>query len=123
MKRILCLLLLSFVLVTGCTSEERLIFSGEGDHWKAQYIADRSENDQAASGSVSYIGEEAVPDRIEYRLEYGSAGSNGDVPLKDGAANLNRSSCGNCSVLQKDSEILVTITWEGKTEEFLLSSE
>lgn len=135
-KKIIILLTMAIIL-SGCTNGDRYNFSGNGNNWEVIYTVEvTNEVEQQTSGTIKYIGENEVPEAIDYKIEYqnensnSTAGDSGEAsPLKGGTAEFESivcgksTVCGNCAIIQKDEEIEAEITWNGQTENFLLTTD
>ncbi|XKE96519.1 membrane lipoprotein lipid attachment site-containing protein (plasmid) [Metaplanococcus flavidus] len=128
MKKIILLFIMSLVL-SGCNSEdsgESYEFSGNSEHWEVIYTVEVSkDNDKVKKGTVEYIGEGEAPESIDYKLEMNTSGTSGtNARLIDGVANMGTSSCGGgCDPVQGDQEVEVEITWDGQTENLILTTD
>lgn len=124
MKRIIVLLVFLFIL-SGCVNGDRYRynFSGSSENWDVLYIVDVSDGtNQVKNGIVKYIGEGDSPDTIEYKLESnsGTAEDTGII-IEHGNGNIANIECTGCKVIQKDEEIKVAISWNGQTENLILT--
>ncbi|ANU21388.1 hypothetical protein BBI15_14985 [Planococcus plakortidis] len=124
MKKIIGLLVLAFDL-SGCVDGDRYNFSGSSENWDVFYVVDVSDGtNQEKSGTIKYVGEGNAPEMIDYEIEASGSGSEGTgITLNEGTADTGRSSCEGCAVIQEDEEIEVEITWNGQTENLLLTTD
>ncbi|ALS74995.1 hypothetical protein AUC31_07035 [Planococcus rifietoensis] len=124
MKKISGLLVLLFIL-SGCVDGDRYNFSGSSENWDVFYVVDVSDGtNQVEDGTVKFTGDGQAPETIEYKLEANSGGSEGTgITLSDNVASIANGSCGGCAVIQEDEEIEVEITWNGQTENLLLTTD
>lgn len=126
MRQILLLVTLVFLL-SGCVDEDKSSFSGSGDNWDVSYEAVvTNEVEQQTAGKIKYIGDNKAPETLDYTIEYNNLGqgsSGEERPLKFGAFKFKDVTCGNCEIIQKDDEIEVEITWEGKKEKLILTTD
>jgi hypothetical protein len=99
-------------------------FLGSSDNWHVSYEADISNGDmETNTGTIEYTGEEQAPETIDYKIDYNSGNTEGSRDLLNGEVDLGRSSCGGCAVIQEDEEIEVEITWDGQTENLILTTD
>lgn len=124
MKKIISLFIVALIL-SGCIDGDRYNFSGSSENWDALYVVDVSNGtNQVEKGTVKYTGEGEVPDTINYKVNTKPGSSEGrGVGLTDGIANIANGACGGCAVIQEDQEIEVEITWNGQTENFILTTD
>ena len=123
MKKLALLLALLLVL-GGCVEGDRYQFQGSGDNWDVKYIVDVSQQDsEEATGTIRYTGEGEAPETIIYSIASNSSEVSGNVVTDEGTANIGRSICDGCAVVQKDDDIQVEIKWDGQVETFELSTE
>ena len=110
--------------MSGCTDADRLNFAGESENWNVFYTVDVMDpTSEQTTGSIKYVGENDAPEDINYRINSISCGREGTMRnLEEGIASLGSGFCEGCTVVQKDSEIQVTITWNGKSEELILEN-
>lgn len=114
------------LILSGCVDGDRYNFSGSSENWDVIYTVDVSEGtSQEKSGTIKFVGEGEAPETIDYKIEANSGGSEGTgVTLTDGVVDDVASSiCEGCAVIQEDEEIEVEITWDGQTENFILTTD
>lgn len=123
-KKLILLFIMALIL-SGCVDGDRYNFSGSGENWDVFYVVDVSNGtSQVEEGTVKYTGEGEAPDTINYKLEanLGSSGGTG-VDITDGTGNIANGACSGCAVIQGDEEIEVEITWDGQTENLILTTD
>lgn len=115
------------LLLTACGDEtNRYNFKGSSDNWDMNYVVNVTASDsQDKSGTVIYTGKGQAPETVDYQITTSSSGSEGTgVVLENGkAGSIGKVSCEGCSVIQKNEEIQVEISWDGQTEEFVLTRD
>lgn len=80
MKKILMLFLLSIFLVA--CNQNRIDFTGEGDHWDVTYhVKTKGENSQSSNLEIRYTGDDTPPEDIHFEL---GDEHNGNVSLNEG---------------------------------------
>ncbi|WP_236610120.1 hypothetical protein [Planococcus halocryophilus] len=117
---------MTLLLLTSCGNDtDRYNFTGSSDNWDMNYVVNVTGVDsQEKSGTVTYTGEGQAPETVDYKITTSSAGSDGTgVGLENGAGNIGTVTCGGCAVIQKDENIQVEISWNGQTEELVLTNE
>jgi hypothetical protein len=121
-KRLLLILFVSFILVA-CSEEKTLEFTGEGENWSVTYIAHIHDSDsESIDYTIRYVGDEPGTKTINFNLGNSSeTGRTLDTETSSLTGNGNR--CSGCSVTQENDEIKATITWNGKSETFTLTSD
>ncbi|AIY05459.1 hypothetical protein Plano_1494 [Planococcus sp. PAMC 21323] len=84
-----------------------------------------SSDSQDKSGTVIYTGKGQAPETVDYQITTSSSGSEGTgvVLESDKAGSIGKVSCEGCTVIQEDKEIQVEISWNGQTEEFVLTRD
>lgn len=124
MKKLISLFIMTLIL-SGCVDGDRYNFSGSSENWDVFYVVDVSNGtSQVEEGTVKYTGEGEAPDTINYKLEANSGGSEGTgLTIIDGTGNIANGSCEGCAVVQEDEEIEVEITWDGQTENLILTTD
>lgn len=124
MKKFIVILILLIVL-SGCSDGNRYNFTGSTGNWDVFYTVDVSGGDeQRTEGTLKYIGAEPAPKKLDYKMEY-AAGTDGGTgtSLTDGVTSIGHGGCSGCSIIQEDDEIALEITWDGQTEELILTTE
>ncbi|WP_033542741.1 hypothetical protein [Planococcus sp. CAU13] len=124
MKKIIPFFIMAIIL-SGCVDGDRYNFSGSSENWEALYVVDVSGGThQVEEGSVRYTGEGEVPDTINYKVDTkpGSSEGNG-AGVTDGVVNIGGGACSGCGVVQEDQEIEIEITWNGQTENLVLTTD
>lgn len=130
MKKIIIVLVMAFLL-SGCTSGEKLNFSGSSANWEVVYTAVvTGETDQQTSGTIQYIGGNEAPEVIDYKIEYKNENNNSSAGNSETEASLSGETvefegavCGNCAIIQENEEIEAEITWNGQTETIVLEND
>ncbi|SDJ15721.1 hypothetical protein [Salimicrobium halophilum] len=124
MKRNLWIVLFLLpLLMASCSNQKTFYYEGESDNWKVEYQVDiTSQDSQSESASIQYIGDDAIPERIDYLIETRTGKNAGSTPLsEEGVKRLSPGSCSGCSVVMEDEEVSATIEWEGHRERIVLS--
>lgn len=123
MKKIISLLIMTLIL-SGCVDGDRYNFSGSSENWNVIYTVDVSEGTSEQNrGTIKYVGEGEGPETINYKLTANSGGSEATgLILENGVANTGYGACQGCAVIQKDEKIEVEITWDGETENLILTT-
>ncbi|WP_238532187.1 membrane lipoprotein lipid attachment site-containing protein [Planococcus antarcticus] len=123
-KKMIMFLVLLFIL-TGCVNGDRYTFSGSSENWDVFYVVDVSDGtNQVEDGIVTYTGEDDPPETIEYKLEANLGTSEGTgITIKDGTGSIANGACRGCAVIQEDEEIKVEITWNGQTENLIVTTD
>lgn len=125
MKKYVSLIILLFIL-SGCgNGSDRYNFSGSSENWDVFYVVNVSNGDrEEKKGTMKFTGEGEVPETIDYKIETNSGGTEATgITLNDEVADLGNSFCDGCAVTQGDEEIEVEITWNGQTENLILTNE
>lgn len=109
MKYGILIFLLSVTLLSGCIQKE-LIFFGETENWRVQYVVTHDDVCNATKGYIKYLGNEPMPERLELDIDKVEGASitldeNGMFHLLNG-----------CSNATEGSELKAIIKWENKTE-------
>ncbi|AMQ06422.1 MULTISPECIES: hypothetical protein [Sporosarcina] len=60
MNRINLLILIVFVLLTGCSRQETIRAAGEGEYWKAHVVYEVSNSELSDRGGIEYTGDEEL---------------------------------------------------------------
>lgn len=120
-------MLMMLLLLTACGDEtNRYNFKGSSDNWDMNYVVDVTSSDsQNKSGTVIFTGEGQVPETVDYNIttKLGMSAGTG-VMLESGkAGSIGKVSCEGCTIIQEDEEIQVEISWNGQTEEFVLTKD
>ena len=115
--------MIMLIILSSCGDSDSYRFSGSSENWEVFYEVDVLVGDrQEKRGTVKFIGREEAPPKIDYELKSSYGGSKGtEVALEDGVGNIGNTSCEGCALIQKDEEISVEITWDGHTENLLLT--
>lgn len=133
MKKIIYIFFCVFLL-TGCNKEiESYEYVGKSDNWEAiftyrvEYLSN-GDNSSRYELKINYIGDEKLQQGtvIEYSYKLGSKrGSNTyelEEMLDSGEIEGTSSSGTNLSTLQGSETGIVTISWDGKSEEIEIKS-
>ncbi|MBT2581250.1 hypothetical protein [Planococcus sp. ISL-109] len=122
MKKLASLLLV--LVLSGCVQGDRYQFAGSGDNWDVLYIVDvAGQDNQQATGTIVYTGEDAAPETIIYSIESASGGTSGaNVSTDEGSVNIGGGTCNGCAVVQGNEELDVEIKWDGQIETFGLTT-
>ena len=122
------LLFILVLILSGCTNADGndYNFSGNSENWEVIYTIEVSnDNEQVYRGEAHFIGEGEAPESIDYELVMNSSSSGGtNARLIDGVAKVATGSCGGgCESIEGDEEIEVEITWDGQTENLILTTD
>ncbi|MFD1032852.1 hypothetical protein [Metaplanococcus flavidus] len=123
LKKLITLLIMVLIL-SGCVDGDRYNFSGSSENWDVVYVVDvRNWDEQNDTGTIKYIGEKQAPETLDYKIEF-TAGSDSGTgkTLDNGVTQTGGGGCQGCAVIQKDEEIEVEITWNGQTENLILTT-
>lgn len=122
-KKALILFLISFVLLTACSKSKLINFVGESDNWHVNYEVNLLDVDRESTNvTIKYIGENPAPKEIKYVIEDVSGEMRGEDSLDNGVLKAAGHSCSGCEVTQENEKINATITWNGKSETFILKN-
>ena len=133
MRRII-LVLLTFLLVAGCSksniSTDTLTFVGESQHWKAQLIQKAEESSQkdtynnSASRKLTlqYKGNNSGVGQVKYSYKTTVGNGSGESTLDSNGYLLATGITGgkNIALLKEDEIIKVSVEWNGNKEQFEL---
>lgn len=124
MKKIITILFVA-VLLSGCIGGEQYLYSGKSESWSMTYkIVEAQSGSQQVEGTLEYIGAGTAPETIDYSMNSVIRGqSTTNVPVTDGKAMLQNTSCVDCGIIQEHTKIKVEIIWDGKSETFNLDEE
>ncbi|MGJ9458501.1 hypothetical protein [Oceanobacillus sp. CF4.6] len=115
LKKLLSFVIIIFtaLFISACSDNERQMYVGKSDNWEVNY--GREEN-----FAIKYIGEESMPKtEINYIIVQGLRTTDGNSPLNSaGVMSIKRP----FREQNDDTNIKVTINWEGYSEEFILES-
>lgn len=112
-----------FVLLflTSCTYRE-ITFTGENNHWYVDYYVQVLDTDSEASHVIiKYIGPKPIPKKVEFKINGPTGSLGGNMPLtKGGVLQSSETRCDGCATTSEDAKFKATITWDGKSETFIL---
>ena len=115
-KKVLSLMISAMVLV-GCTDTATYDFEGESDHWKVTYTVEiHGDRLEHRAGQIEYIGGEPIP---EEEIDYFIKNTAGRTLLDDKGISKVGGSNGHCNrqcVIDESEIIEATIGWEGEEE-------
>lgn len=123
MYKLNVLLLIAFVLLTGCSRQETIRATGEGEHWKAHLIYEVTDSDLYKKGGIEYTGDEELL-YVTYSLVTDEGRRGGEVKPQENqtAIDFGLSSGNNPPAI--DAAIIslnhayVEIKWQTKTGEY-----
>ncbi|MGE7621534.1 membrane lipoprotein lipid attachment site-containing protein [Viridibacillus sp. NPDC096237] len=126
MKKIL-LILVSVFILTSCQSHD-FNFKGDSENWYAEVLTQKNGDRQEQSFKIKYEGKnlEKVKNKditFSFQSDNGLQGQITQKLSESGTLESNSpSSCSGCNFLNKESEIVFTIEWNGEKEEFILKN-
>lgn len=128
-RKISILLLLLLLLLVACSNNtsdnETFTFSGETDNWAANLKINQTDDDYEKQEFVlKYKGKDANSvGEIKYNVDTGSGGfsRSGATLEENGTLKDNDEANPTNAKVNKNSEIEVTVKWNGNTETFKLS--
>ncbi|UOQ49829.1 hypothetical protein MUN88_07075 [Gracilibacillus caseinilyticus] len=143
MKKFLSLLCLSVVIVVACSevTHHDYTFTGESEHWEAEYVYEGTEKRREEDGVESYSNEmdyefiltykgtleELSPlERLSYSYETTSSGGESTRTFNEPPSKVTftkRGGSTGSSVMSKDEVIQVTVKWGEAEELFELRNE
>ena len=116
--------LVSAVLLTACSESKLINFVGKSENWQVKYsVTVFDEKSESSKVTIRYIGEKPVPKKIKYTVETATGKTEGETPIEDGVLVTGEDSCRGCSVTQPNEKITATITWNHKSESFILENQ
>ncbi|ETT84188.1 membrane lipoprotein lipid attachment site-containing protein [Viridibacillus sp. FSL R5-0477] len=127
MKKILLILVSAFIL-TSCQSKNDFYYKGDSNNWHAEVFTQKNGDQELKSYKIKYEGEnlENLKNKdisFSFQSENSLQGPIIKKLSESGTLESNSpSSCGGCDFLNKDSEIIFTIEWNGEKEEFILKN-
>src|SRR3954470_2138822 len=123
-KRTLMFFLVSVVLLTACSESKLINFVGKSENWQVKYsVTVFDEKSESSKVTIRYIGEKPVPKKIKYNVETATGKTGGETPIENGVLATGEDSCSGCSVTQQNEKITATITWNHKSETFILENK
>ncbi|PSL40897.1 hypothetical protein B0H99_10329 [Planomicrobium soli] len=125
MKRLTVLMTVLLFLSACGNGDNRYNFSGSSKNWDMFYVVNVSNGDsEEKNGTIKFTGSGEAPETINYKIATSSGGSEGiGITLEDAVGKTGNGYCSGCAVIQKDEEIEVQITWNGQTENFVLTNK
>ncbi|MFJ7667179.1 hypothetical protein ACIQXI_08720 [Lysinibacillus sp. NPDC097195] len=105
----------SLLFLTACEGETFILY-GESENWAVHYEVKKSTDCQPTSGYIKFIGNQLIPEKIEYAI----SNSSGDVPIEENGTFTLPNGCTNAT---KDSEIDAVIKWDNQSETILLTNK
>ncbi|TFE02361.1 hypothetical protein [Jeotgalibacillus salarius] len=117
------LLILTLILLAGCSNTSKapevLVFTGESENWRVNYISSQSnETEQEIEYRIDYLGS-GDPEEVSYSvLTNIESGSSGNVNLSETKVIRGSGSCGGCATLNKDDVLQFEVEWDGQQESF-----
>lgn len=109
MKSGILMLLLSVTLLSACIQKD-LIFFGESENWRVQYVVTDENGCNSTKGYIKYLGDDPMPEQLEFNLDKVEGAS---VSLdKNGMFFLPY----GCSNATEGSELAATIKWNSQSE-------
>ena len=109
MKYSILIFLLSVTLLSGCIQKD-IIFFGESENWRVQYVVTDDNNCNATKGYIQYTGNEPMPERVEFDLDNTEGAS---VTLNENGMFLFPYGCSNAT---EGSELKAVIKWDNQSE-------
>lgn len=122
MKKVLVFILI-FVPLCGCLNSNSISYTGESKNWSASYSIDNPKGDYHNNTlKIIYKGENPKEvSVIKFKYEGPNISGSGEQKLS-GSGSIVSQSGGNGTLPIEDSKINVTIEWNGKNEELILST-
>lgn len=123
-KKLITIVCAAFLL-SGCLGGEEYRYSGKSESWRMTYqVVEAQSGSQQVEGMLNYIGPETAPEMIGYSMSTVTQRQSATgIPVTDGKATLQSTSCVDCGIIQEHTKITVEIVWDGKTETFILDEE
>ncbi|RIX52783.1 hypothetical protein D3P08_12325 [Paenibacillus nanensis] len=122
MKKILVILLI-LVPLCGCLNNNSTSYTGESKNWSARYSIDNPKGEYHNNTlKITYKGENPKEvSVIKFKYEGPNISGSGEQKLSGSDSVVSKSE-GNGTLPLEDSKINVTIEWNGKNEELILST-
>lgn len=118
------LLLIAFVIITGCSNQETIRATGEGENWKAHVVYEVTDSELYDRGGIEYTGDEKLI-YVTYSVITGDGnGWNGEIyPEENQTAKSLGTGSTNHPPTKEDAIIslnhtIVEIKWRTNTGEY-----
>lgn len=113
-------------LTSGSFDNNEIVFLGSSENWSMQYISTKYINEKGneienISYSITFIGDDPLPQQINYYQIGSSSGEN--VQLSNKGVLDGKSECSECATIQKTHIIEAQVKWEGKLEKIKLKNQ
>ncbi|MGE7110126.1 hypothetical protein [Lysinibacillus sp. NPDC047702] len=108
-KRVRLWIIFFIVTLLSACAGETFIFSGESDNWNVKYEVMKGDSCQSTSGTIKFIGNEPIPEKVEYSYDKAS----GVAPLDEHGVFVLPN---GCTYETENSEIEITLTWDNQSE-------
>ncbi|MBN8191790.1 hypothetical protein JI667_06450 [Bacillus sp. NTK074B] len=119
------LFLVGTILLLAACSTKDFSFSGESDHWQADLTVNQSSDFEKQDFVLKYKGDDIDSvGKVAYDVEeIGGFGRTGEILEENGVIRDSSGSGPTNAKMSEDTEVEVTVKWDGQKETFTLAKD